>query len=450
MPVQYEKRGPIGIVTLSRPGARNAWGADFNEGIARHFAAMEDDDEIRCAVLTGDEAGGAFSAGANLKDPKTHAMASAAEFIKGIPKRRDRAFEILGNFPKPLVGAVNGFAVGIGCILPFCCDLLVASERAEWRLPQLALGILPAYGGAARLARWVGRGHAMRLTLGFPLDAEEAQRIGLAQWLVPHARLMDKTLEVAGHLASLPPLAARLGKESLLRGLDVPNLADASLVDLYRFATLELTEDKAEGHAAWREKRKPTFQGRRASVFLPLSRKESIMPRVAPVTGKSEVPAEHHAVVDDVLKVFGNVRGPFSMLLHSPKLAERVLPLVTFFRDESVVDAKLRSIAILSAVREREAAYVWAAQVGAARRNGLREEVIDLLRAKGDPAKLPAEERDIVIYVRQLMRTNRVDQAVFDALQKRHGTQWLVELTAAANYFALLSAVVNAFEVAAP
>jgi len=174
------------------------------------------------------------------------------------------------------------------------------------------------------------------------------------------------------------------------------------------------------------------------------------MPRIAPVTGKPDVAPEHHAVVDGVLKVFGNVRGPFSMLLHSPKLAERVLPLVTFFRDESVVDPKLRSIAILSAVREREAAYVWSAQVGAARRNGLREEVIDLLRAKGDPAKLPAEEREIVTYVRQLMRTNRVDQAVFDALQKRHGTQWLVEMTAAANYFALLSGVVNAFEVAAP
>ncbi len=138
------------------------------------------------------------------------------------------------------------------------------------------------------------------------------------------------------------------------------------------------------------------------------------------------------------------------MLLHSPKLAERLLPLVTFFRDESVVDAKLRSIAILSAVREREAAYVWAAQVGAARRNGLREEVIDLLRAKGDPGKLPAEERDIVTYVRQLMRTNRVDQAVFDALKNRHDAQWMVELTAAANYFAMLSGVVNAFEVAAP
>jgi 4-carboxymuconolactone decarboxylase len=174
------------------------------------------------------------------------------------------------------------------------------------------------------------------------------------------------------------------------------------------------------------------------------------MPRVAPITGKSDVPAEHHGVVDAVQKVFNNVRGPFSILLHSPKLAERVLPLVTFFRDHSVVEAKLRSVAILSAVREREAAYVWAAQVGAARRNGLGEEVIDLIRAKGDPGKLPAEEREIVTYVRQLMRTNRVDQATFDALQKRHGVPWLVELTAAANYFALLSGMVNAFEVAAP
>jgi len=262
MPVSYEKRGHVGIVTLSRPGARNAWGADFNEGIARHFAAMEDDDDVRCAVLTGDEQGGAFSAGANLKDPKTHTMASAADFVKSLPKRRERAFEVLGNFPKPIVGAVNGYAVGIGCIITFCCDLLVASDRAEWRLPQVALGILPAYGGAVRLARWVGRGHAMRMALGFPLAAEEAHRIGLAQWLVPHAKLMDTALEVAGRVAALPPLAARLVKESLLRGLDIPNVADAALVDLYRFATLELTEDKAEGHAAWREKRKPAFRGR--------------------------------------------------------------------------------------------------------------------------------------------------------------------------------------------
>jgi len=262
MPVTFERRGPIGIVTLSRPEARNAWGSDFNDGIARHFAAMEDDDEIRCAVLTGDDAGGAFSAGANLKDPRTHTMASAADFIKSIAKRRGRAFEVLGSFPKPIVGAVNGYAVGIGGIITFCCDLLVASERAEWRLPQVTLGILPAYGGSARLARWVGRGNAMRLAMGFPLTAQEAHRIGLAQWVVPHGKLMDQALEVAGHITSLPPLAVRLTKESLLTGLDIPNLSDASLVDLYRFATLELTEDKAEGHKAWREKRKPVFRGR--------------------------------------------------------------------------------------------------------------------------------------------------------------------------------------------
>jgi 4-carboxymuconolactone decarboxylase len=174
------------------------------------------------------------------------------------------------------------------------------------------------------------------------------------------------------------------------------------------------------------------------------------MPRIVPVTGKPDVRAEHHRVVDAVVETFGNVRGPFSMLLHSPALAERLLPLVKFFREESVVDAPLRSIAILTAVREREAAYVWAAQVGAARRNGLREAVIDLIRAKGDPASLTAEERDIVIYVRQLMRTNRVDAAAFEALNKHRSPQWMVELTAAANYFALLSGMVNAFEVAAP
>ena len=174
------------------------------------------------------------------------------------------------------------------------------------------------------------------------------------------------------------------------------------------------------------------------------------MPRIAPVTGKSDVPAEFHGVVDEVLKVFGNIRGPFSILLHSPKLAERLLKLVTFNREDNVVEPKLRSVAILSAVREREAAYVWAAQVGAARRAGVAEEVIDLIRAKRDPASLPDEERDIVTFVRQLMRTNRVDQAVFDRLKNRHSAQWMVELTEVANYFAFLSGMVNPFEVPAP
>jgi enoyl-CoA hydratase/carnithine racemase len=262
MPVIYEKRDQVGVVTLSRPEARNAWGADFTEGITQYFGAMEDDDDIRCAVLTGDDKGGAFSAGANLKNPQTHTLSSTADFIKSLPKRKDRQFEVLSNFPKPLIGAVNGYAIGVGCIVTFCCDLLVASDRAEWRLPQVALGILPAYGGAVRLARWVGKGHAMRLAMGMPLTADEAYRIGLAQWLVPHAQLQAKTMEVAEYIAALPPLATQMVKESLNRGLDIPNLSDASLVDLYRFMALEATEDKNEGHAAWRERRKPTFHGR--------------------------------------------------------------------------------------------------------------------------------------------------------------------------------------------
>ena len=174
------------------------------------------------------------------------------------------------------------------------------------------------------------------------------------------------------------------------------------------------------------------------------------MPRVAPITGKSDVPAEHHAVVDGVIKTFGRVRGPFSVLLHSPKLAQNFLGVVNFMRDSSIVDHKYRSIAALTAAREREGAYVWAAQVDGARRAGVREELIDLIRAKGNPASLPEDERDVMNFARQLIRNHKVDQATFDALQKRHGTQWLVELTAATGYFGFLCGVVNTFEVAVP
>lgn len=174
------------------------------------------------------------------------------------------------------------------------------------------------------------------------------------------------------------------------------------------------------------------------------------MARIPAITGKADVAATDQHVVDQVLEVFGRVRGPFSILLHSPKLVELLLPLVTFNRGGSIVEPQLRSITALVTAREREAAYVWAAQVDVARRNGLREAVIDLLRVKGDPASLPDDERDVLIYTRQLMRTNRAEQPVFDALNARHGAQWLVELTAAAHFFALLSGIVNAFEVAVP
>ena len=121
------------------------------------------------------------------------------------------------------------------------------------------------------------------------------------------------------------------------------------------------------------------------------------MPRVAPITEKADVPAEHHAVVDDVLSVFGQIRGPFSMLLHSPPLAERMLQFVKFNRGGTVVEARLLSHAILASVRERDAHYVWAAQVGAARRAGTGV-TIDILRAKGDPASLTRRARHHHLY----------------------------------------------------
>jgi 4-carboxymuconolactone decarboxylase len=174
------------------------------------------------------------------------------------------------------------------------------------------------------------------------------------------------------------------------------------------------------------------------------------MPRLAPITGKSDVPAAHHDVVAAVEKVFGNVRGPFSMLLHSPRLADRVLPLVTFFRDESVVDAKLRSIAILTAVREKMSAYPWSAQVRVARTNGVPDSVLDIIRSNGDPASLSEDERDVISFTRQLSRKNRVDQPLFDALNKRHGATWMVELTTVGQYFAMIAGIANAFEITPP
>jgi enoyl-CoA hydratase/carnithine racemase len=258
MPLFHEQRGHVAILTLSRPQARNAWGEDYNEGLKELLPQFEDDPNVRVIVLTGDDRGGAFSAGANIKDPKTHTSASIADAIEALPKRRrHQAFNLLTDFAKPVIAAVNGYAVGIGCIVTYCCDLIVASEKAEWRLPQVGLGIQPAQGGTVRLSRWVGRGIAMRVAMGFPLKAKEAYRTGLAQWLVPHDELMAKAMEVA----ALPPLAARLAKEAVNFGLDVP-LREAANADLYRFMALELTEDKAESHQAWRERRKPNIKGR--------------------------------------------------------------------------------------------------------------------------------------------------------------------------------------------
>jgi alkylhydroperoxidase family enzyme len=174
------------------------------------------------------------------------------------------------------------------------------------------------------------------------------------------------------------------------------------------------------------------------------------MARIPPVRGKQDMaPADQH-LIDEALDIFGSIRGPTSMLLHSPALAALLLPMVRVFREKCVVADHPRVLGILALVRERHAAYVWSAQVGYARRVGLREDLIDLLRAQGDTAHLPAEERDIVEYARQLARTNRVDQALFDAMLARHGRQWMVEFTTAINFYGMLCGITNAFEVGTP
>jgi 4-carboxymuconolactone decarboxylase len=174
------------------------------------------------------------------------------------------------------------------------------------------------------------------------------------------------------------------------------------------------------------------------------------MPRITPVADRSEIADEYQHIVDGVLEVFGAIRGPHSIMLHSPPLDERVLALGNYFRSESAVKSPQRELAIITAAREKDALYVWAAQVNASRRAGVREEAIAAVREKRDPAALLPEEAAIVTYVQQLFRKNRVDQAVFDALIERYGTQWLIDMTAVVGYYAMLGGVVNAFELPAP
>ena len=145
MPVLYEKRGAVGLLTLSRPNARNCWGDDFSEDLIVRFGELERDNDIRCVVLTGDEAGRAFSAGADLKDKRTHTIETIEDFFAQMPRWKTFIARVLDQFPKPVIAAVNGYAIGVGCILTYCCDLIVASEKAEWRQPQTALGIMPRY-----------------------------------------------------------------------------------------------------------------------------------------------------------------------------------------------------------------------------------------------------------------------------------------------------------------
>ena len=261
--IKYEIEDKVATLWFNRPHIQNAWSPEVTSEVVdllRRFAA---DPEVRVLILTG--AGDkAFSSGAYIKEEGVHEAHSAGEFVNSYLTdfNTHSPFDIVECFPKPIIAAINGYAFGIGFIVALCCDILVASEDATMGLPQVSLGILPAYGGAYRLARFVGKGNAMSMVLlSERIDAKEAYRIGLVKKVLPQGELMKEARAMAAKLASYPPLGLRFAKESLNLGMDIP-LHHASIADVTRMYLLQTSEDAKEAHRAWREKRKPEFQGK--------------------------------------------------------------------------------------------------------------------------------------------------------------------------------------------
>lgn len=169
------------------------------------------------------------------------------------------------------------------------------------------------------------------------------------------------------------------------------------------------------------------------------------MPRIDLITDKSQIPPERHAEFDEIVGVLGRVGGPFGILMHSPGLAEMVCKTGAQVRLKSTLTMVERELALLSVCREKDAAYEWSGHVETARKAGMREQAIDAMRSAGDVSGLASDERDIITYTRQLLRTNRVEQGLFDTLVQRHSVRWLVELTATIGQYQYIAAINNAF-----
>jgi enoyl-CoA hydratase/carnithine racemase len=249
--VTLEVIGRVGLVRFNRPERLNAW----SEDIGRHFLARlneaAEDPEVGGVVLTGN--GRAFSAGADLKNPRTHSVESVEDYLgshNGMP-----VFDLVSKYPKPIIAAVNGFAIGIGCLVPFACDFIVGSENARFGLPQVSLGILPAYAGTLRVARNVGKGNALDMALtGRKITGEEALRMGILSRLLPAETLVDDAVEIMQSIAAMPPHAVRMTRESLRQGFD-SGMEASEQADLLRFLALSQTNARADRHEAWRTSR---------------------------------------------------------------------------------------------------------------------------------------------------------------------------------------------------
>jgi enoyl-CoA hydratase/carnithine racemase len=249
-----EQRGHTLILTLNRPEARNALSPELMEELASLCERWDEDPEVRCIVIAGGDDW--FAAGADIKVMAKRTLAET------LTSPAARFWPRLAALRTPLVAAVSGYALGGGCELALACDMIVASESAQFGQPEILLGIIPGGGGTQRLARVMGKQRAMELVLtGRRIGAEEAHGLGIVTRLASAEGWLDAALELAAEIAERPPLAARLAKQAVLAAEETALTAGLDHERrLYELAMA--TEDRVEGMNAFLEKRKPEFRGR--------------------------------------------------------------------------------------------------------------------------------------------------------------------------------------------
>ncbi len=252
-----EKRDGVAIVTINRPEKLNALNEKLMQELDAAFAALGADGDVRGVVLTG--AGEkAFVAGADIGELSRQSPVGGKE--KSI--RGQRTLDRIENLGKPVIAAVNGFALGGGCELALCCHVRVASENARLGTPEVKLGLMCGYAGTQRLARLVGKGRALEMLLtGEPVDAAEAHRIGLVNKVFPKEKLLAEAEALLRKMIANAPTSLRFSLEAVNAGLEMP-FDEAQYLEATLFGLLCTTEDMKEGTQAFLEKRPAKFQGK--------------------------------------------------------------------------------------------------------------------------------------------------------------------------------------------
>ena len=249
-----EREGHVAVVRLNRPQALNALNAALMSELADALEGFDDDDEVRCTVLAGDER--AFAAGADIKE-----MAGASA-IEMLTRQRFAQWDRIRKLRKPLIAAVSGFCLGGGNELAMTCDMIVASETARFGQPEINIGVIPGAGGTQRLTRAIGKARTMEIVLtGRPITAREAYALGLVNKVVPVEAYLEEAKALAREIATKPPLAVQLGKDAVLKAFDT-TIEQGLDYERKNFYLLFASEDMREGMAAFVEKRKPEFKGR--------------------------------------------------------------------------------------------------------------------------------------------------------------------------------------------